>query len=111
MLVNVVAPGGTARRASLEGYLVAGKTGTSQKIINGQYSSRHHVASFVGFLPADNPRLVISVVVDEAQGPGVAYGGLISAPIFQSVAMQSVRYLGIQPLDEYRNLLAWEQRP
>ena len=106
MLVDVVDVKGTARRAALEGYRVAGKTGTSQKIIDGKYSNAHHVASFVGYLPADNPQLVISVIVDDAQNRGVAYGGLISAPVFHNVAMQAVRYLGIQPEEKYRNALA-----
>jgi len=110
MLVNVVDPKGTARRAALVGYKVAGKTGTTQKLIDGKYSSTHHVASFVGYLPAEDPRLVISVIIDDAQSKGVAYGGLISAPAFHNVAMQSVQYLGIQPEGQYRNMLAWENK-
>ncbi len=111
MLVDVVDPKGTARRAAVEGYKIAGKTGTTQKIVDGKYSSTRHVASFVGFLPAENPRLVISVIVDEAKARGgVSYGGLISAPAFHNVAMQSVRYLGIQPEDQFRNMLAWENK-
>ena len=57
MLVSVVSKEGTARRAAIEGFSVAGKTGTTQKIIEGKYSNRHHVASFVGYFPAHDPRL------------------------------------------------------
>ena len=111
MLVDVVDPKGTARRAAIEGYKIAGKTGTTQKIVDGKYSSRHHVASFVGYLPADHPQLVISVIIDEAKARGgISYGGLVSAPVFHNVAMQSVRYLGIQPETPFRNMLAWENK-
>ena len=66
MLCEVVR-NGTATRASLQDITVAGKTGTTQKIINGHYSTDHHVATFSGYLPAELPRLVITVIVDDAQ--------------------------------------------
>ena len=65
MLVSVVSLEGTARQAIIKGYDVAGKTGTSQKIVNGKYSRNHHVGSFVGFFPAEDPQISITVVVDE----------------------------------------------
>ena len=65
MLVSVVSKEGTARKAAIEGFSVAGKTGTTQKIIDGKYSNRHHVASFVGYFPSNDPKVVITVVVDE----------------------------------------------
>ena len=97
MLADVVGVDGTARRAAIENYAVAGKTGTTQKIVGGRYSNQHHVASFTGFFPAENPALVVTVVVDEPQGPGVGYGGLVAAPAFRNIAESCIAYLGIRP--------------
>lgn len=100
MLAEVVGEEGTARRAMIENYGVAGKTGTTQKIVNGRYSHQHHVGSFVGFFPQSNPRLVITVVVDEAQLSGVNYGGVVAAPAFKNIAAHCIQYLGIPPEPE-----------
>lgn len=97
MLVDVVGKDGTARKAAINNYSVAGKTGTTQKIVNGKYSRQHHVASFSGFFPANNPALVITVVVDEPQLKGVGYGGSVSAPAFRNIAEACIAYLGIRP--------------
>lgn len=97
MLEKVVSDEGTARRAHIEDYRVAGKTGTTQKIIDGRYSNRHHVASFSGFFPVDRPRLVITVIVDEPEIPGSGYGGRVAAPAFKNLAQQCIRHLGIPP--------------
>jgi cell division protein FtsI/penicillin-binding protein 2 len=97
MLADVVGENGTARRAAIENYLVAGKTGTTQKLIDGRYSNRHHVASFSGFFPADDPALVITVVVDEPNLEGVGYGGAVAAPAFRNIAEACIGYLGIRP--------------
>lgn len=97
MLADVVGEEGTARRAAIENYDVAGKTGTTQKIVNGQYSRQHHVASFSGFFPADKPALVITVVVDDPQSRGVGYGGSVAAPAFRNIAESCIAYLGIRP--------------
>lgn len=96
MLADVVGKEGTARKAWIENYMVAGKTGTTQKIVNGQYSRQHHVASFSGFFPADNPALVITVVVDEPKFNGTGYGGSVSAPAFRNIAEACIAYLGIR---------------
>lgn len=96
MLADVVGKEGTARKAWIENYMVAGKTGTTQKIVNGQYSRQHHVASFSGFFPADNPALVITVVVDEPKFKGTGYGGTVSAPAFRNIAEACIAYLGIR---------------
>ena len=72
---------------------MAGKTGTAQKPVPGGYSSTDHVASFVGFLPAESPEIGIIVVVDEPQP--VHVGGRVAAPVFKTIASQAVRYLGI----------------
>lgn len=108
MLVDVVGKEGTARRAFFENYAVAGKTGTTQKIINGQYSRQHHVASFSGFFPADTPALVITVVVDDPQSKGVGYGGTVSAPAFRNIAEACIAYLGIRPVKPDASFLALE---
>ena len=99
MLVSVVTPEGTARRGAIDGFNVAGKTGTTQKIIDGKYSNRHHVASFVGYFPAENPRLVITVVVDEPKMKKglLGYGGVVAAPSFQRIGSAIASYLGMQP--------------
>jgi cell division protein FtsI/penicillin-binding protein 2 len=106
MLVKVVGQEGTARRAALPGFNVAGKTGTTQKIIDGRYSSRHHVASFSGFFPAERPRVVITVVVDDASLTGTSYGGVVAAPAFRNLAEGLIHHLGIQPPTDNRNLIA-----
>ncbi|MGE9295326.1 MAG: peptidoglycan D,D-transpeptidase FtsI family protein [Puniceicoccales bacterium] len=100
MLAEVVGVEGTARRAFIEDYGVAGKTGTTQKIVNGRYSNRHHVGSFVGFFPKSEPRLVITVVVDEPKLKGVGYGGVVAAPAFRKIAENCIQYLGIPPEPE-----------
>ena len=106
MLADVVGENGTARRAAIENYQVAGKTGTTQKLVNGRYSNHHHVASFSGFLPADRPELVITVVVDEPKLPGVGYGGSVAAPAFRNIAEACIAYLGIRPSREREEFLA-----
>jgi len=95
LLARVTEDGGTGRRARVAGYTVAGKTGTAQKPVNGVYSSSAHVASFVGFLPAENPEIALIVVVDE---PRVKHtGGVVAAPVFSRIAGEAVRYLDIPP--------------
>lgn len=97
MLADAVGVNGTARQAAIDNYDVAGKTGTTQKIVGGRYSNQHHVASFSGFFPAENPALVVTVVVDEPQGSGVGYGGSVAAPAFRNIAESCIAYLGIRP--------------
>lgn len=95
MLAKVCSEG-TGKRAAIPGYEVAGKTGTTQKYINGRPSNRHHVASFSGFFPASDPKVVITVVVDEPKGIR-GYGGSVAAPVFKEVAMEAIRQLEIKP--------------
>ncbi|MFH0953050.1 MAG: penicillin-binding protein 2 [Verrucomicrobiota bacterium] len=95
LLARVTEEGGTGTRARVEGYSVAGKTGTAQKAIPGGYSDMDNVASFVGFLPAENPEIGIIVVVDEPQP--LHTGGVVAAPVFQEIAAQAARYLDIPP--------------
>ncbi|HKG40442.1 MAG TPA: penicillin-binding protein 2 [Conexibacter sp.] len=97
MLRGVLAAGGTASEASIEGYDLAGKTGTANKVDadTGEYSDTRYVASFMGFAPASHPELLVSVVVDEPQG--AIYGGQVAAPAFQKIVAFAVPYLGIKP--------------
>jgi cell division protein FtsI/penicillin-binding protein 2 len=97
MLEGVVAPGGTASEVTVPGYKLAGKTGTAEKVDakTGEYSKSRYVASFVGFAPAANPRLLVSVMVDEPQGN--IYGGQVAAPAFGEIAAFALQYLRIAP--------------
>lgn len=95
MLEMVVQPGGTAPKAHIPGYRVAGKTGTAHKVENGRYANKY-VASFVGFAPVSKPRLVVAVMVDEPSN-GRYYGGDVAAPIFAQVMAGSLRTLGVAP--------------
>jgi len=97
LLGRVSEEGGTARRARVDGYAVAGKTGTAQKPEGGGYSQTDYMASFVGFLPARQPEIGIIVVVDEPQP--LHTGGSVAAPVFRRIAEQAVRYLDIPPYD------------
>ena len=97
MLVDVVGPEGTARKAHIENFRVAGKTGTTQKIVDGRYSHSQHVASFSGFFPADKPELVITVIVDHPKFDGLGYGGSVSGPAFRNIANSCINHLGIRP--------------
>ncbi|HEY9249221.1 MAG TPA: penicillin-binding protein 2 [Rariglobus sp.] len=111
MLQKVASKEGTAPMAAIDSFEVAGKTGTAQKLINGRYSERNHVGSFVGFFPASRPRVVITVIVDDAKVPNgrIAYGSTVAAPSFRHIAEQLIQYLDIKPVIEPgRNLLVME---
>lgn len=96
MLESVISAEGTAPQAAIEGYRVAGKTGTAHKPDKGGYSADKYIASFIGFAPASNPRLIIAVMVDEPAG-GQYYGGTVSAPVFKQVMQGALRQLDIAP--------------
>ena len=93
MLEGVLAPGGTASEVSVPGYTLAGKTGTAQVAENGTYSETKYIASFIGFAPAQDPRLLVAVIVDEPQGE--IYGGSVAAPAFGKIAAFALPYLGV----------------
>jgi cell division protein FtsI (penicillin-binding protein 3) len=95
MLEMVVLPGGTAPKAQVAGYRVAGKTGTAHKLEGHVYVDKY-VSSFVGFAPASNPRLVIAIMIDEPAG-GQYYGGTVAAPVFSSIMGAALRLLGVPP--------------
>ena len=95
MMVTVTEPGGTATRARVPGFRVAGKTGTAEKAENGRYGAGR-IGSFIGFLPADDPVLAIVVSVDEPR-KGSRYGGIVAAPAFAEIGEEALRYLGVEP--------------
>ena len=100
-LKTVVEEGGTAPRAKLEHYTVAGKTGTARKFISGHgYRSGKYFASFIGFFPAEKPEVVISVIFNEPKGS--IYGGVISGPVFKGIATRLANYLNVTPSDQLR---------
>jgi cell division protein FtsI/penicillin-binding protein 2 len=98
MLKGVLKPGGTASEVRIPGYSLAGKTGTANKIdpTTHEYSQSAYVASFVGFAPADDPKLLISIMVDEPQG-GSIFGGQVAAPAFGKIAGFALQYQKIPP--------------
>lgn len=98
IMQGVTEVGGTARAAAIDGYAVAGKTGTAQKVTGGHYDASKWVSSFIGFAPAEDPRIALVVMVDEPQGGHL--GGAIAAPIFKDIAEQALRYLHVAPTRE-----------
>ena len=104
-LKYITKEGGTSKRADIMGYTEAGKSGTSEKIIDGNYSKINHISSFVGFAPATNPRFVLLVSIDDPEVkfiPGVGkhqHGGVCAAPVFREIASRSLQYLGVAPDD------------
>lgn len=101
MLEMVVQPGGTAPKAQVLGYRVAGKTGTAHKLGIGGYQSDKYISSFIGMAPASNPRLIIAVMIDEPSD-GQYYGGAVAAPVFSAVMSGALRMLAV-PQDAPNN--------
>jgi cell division protein FtsI (penicillin-binding protein 3) len=94
-LKTVVTADGTAAGAALKDYTVAGKTGTAQKVENGAYAEHKYISSFMGFFPADNPQLCISIVMDDPKEG--YYGGQVCGPVFKEIAERCASYLNIPP--------------
>ncbi len=96
ILQTVMLPGGTGTQAALDGYTACGKTGTARKVDeNGQYANDRHVASFIGFAPAEEPRIAVLVVIDEPKGQ--IYGGAVAAPVFRKITQSTLNYLNVPP--------------
>jgi len=95
-IMEQVVERGTAKRAQIGGFTIAGKTGTAQKLENGRYSKTDHFGSFVGFMPSRNPAIAMIVVIDAAKAVS-DHGGVAAAPVFQRIAEAAVRYLGLSP--------------
>ncbi len=108
MMEKVTEEGGTGTKAALAGYKVCGKTGTAQKIDEtGTYAKGKYVSSFVGFVPAENPVASILVMIDEPQK--AHYGGVVAAPVFQKVALQTLNFMNIPPDGKTDHLTADRQ--
>jgi cell division protein FtsI (penicillin-binding protein 3) len=103
----VTKPGGSAPKGDVYGYTEAGKTATTEKIINGTYSKKDHISTFIGFAPAKNARFVILIAIDDPEFkyiPGVGknqLGGQCAAPAFREIASRTLQYLGVEPDDPY----------
>jgi cell division protein FtsI/penicillin-binding protein 2 len=87
---------GTGPKAAIAGFQVAGKTGTAQKLVNGQYVHNQYYSSFIGFFPADKPELCIYVTLDNPQGKD-KYAGLVAGPIFHDIGLRVASYLNMKP--------------
>lgn len=103
MLEAAAGPNGTAPKAQVPGYRVAGKTGTAYKIADGKYVKKY-VASFAGFAPVSAPRIIIAVMLDEPSS-GNHYGGSVAAPVFSSVAASALRALNVRPDSSVTNII------
>jgi cell division protein FtsI/penicillin-binding protein 2 len=110
MLVKTVSPLGTAPQAQIAGMEVAGKTGTAQRLQpTGGYSNSEVDVSFIGYFPASDPRLIISVVINNPQ-EGIRYGGQLAGPSFKRVAEQLIHLMGISPTAHIRGLIAMDEK-
>lgn len=94
-----VVQNGTGRNAFIDGYRVGGKTGTAQKVKDGHYMVGNYITSFIGFLPADDPQIIVYVAVDNAKGVS-QYGGTVAAPIARNILVDSISALGIKKRDD-----------
>lgn len=110
MLERVTHPGGTAPRARVDGYRVAGKTGTAHKLVNGSYEGRTYVSTFVGLAPVSDPRLVVAVVIDEPGGREY-FGGLVAAPVFSNVMAGALRFMAVPPDAPFERGTSWRDAP
>ena len=105
MLEMAAGPGGTAPKAQVMGYRVAGKTGTARKVgRSGTYDNTRYVGSFVGFAPVSNPRIVVAVMIDEPSN-GTYYGGDVAAPVFSAVVGGALRTLNVEPDSPIKSLI------
>jgi cell division protein FtsI/penicillin-binding protein 2 len=111
-LKDVVSKQGTAQKAAVPGFAVAGKTGTAQKIDpKGGYMQGRYVVSFVGFMPADQPRFTLLVLLDDpVTNAGEAYGGLVAGPVFSRMAEKAARYLDLSPTEGITPLAANQKK-
>jgi cell division protein FtsI (penicillin-binding protein 3) len=95
VMLGVMEKNATGELAAIDGYPIAGKTGTADKVINGHYDHTRVVANFVGIVPAEHPRFVLGVMIDEPQP--AHYGGKVAGPVFKEIAEETLRYLGVPP--------------
>lgn len=96
LMVSVTEPGGTGTAGAVDGFDVGAKTGTARKLVNGRYVDYKHVATFIGFAPAKNPRVIVAVTIDEPTANGY-YGGVVTGPPFKKIMGGSLNILGVSP--------------
>lgn len=111
LALESVVTNGTGRNAFIDGYRVGGKTGTAQKVKDGAYMSGNYILSFVGFLPADNPKVIVYVAIDNPKGV-VQYGGTVAAPIAKAILEDSITALDIKKSDgaSEKNYQSWDKK-
>jgi cell division protein FtsI (penicillin-binding protein 3) len=110
MMESVVTTDGTAIKAAVPGYRIAGKTGTAHKAQNGSYATDQYMSTFVGMAPASKPRVVLAVVVDSPSN-GQYYGGLVSAPVFSRIMAETLRLMNVEPDRSAEHLAQQGQLP
>lgn len=110
MLEMAARPGGTAPLAQVNGYRVAGKTGTAHKLVDGQYSKNRYVSTFVGYAPASDPKLIIAVMLDEPSA-GKYFGGAVAAPVFSQVMAGALRILNVSHDAPSSNVVVFPAAP
>ena len=96
LMISVTEAGGTGTAGAVDGFDVGAKTGTARKLVNGRYVDNKHVATFIGFAPAKNPRVIVAVTIDEPTANGY-YGGVVTGPVFKQVMGGSLNILGVSP--------------
>ncbi|HHK0357858.1 TPA: peptidoglycan D,D-transpeptidase FtsI family protein [Neisseria gonorrhoeae] len=105
LMVSVTEPGGTGTAGAVDGFDVGAKTGTARKLVNGRYVDYKHVATFIGFAPAKNPRVIVAVAIDEPTANGY-YSGVVTGPVFKQVMGGSLNILGVSPTKPLTNVAA-----
>ncbi|HGG8145605.1 TPA: peptidoglycan D,D-transpeptidase FtsI family protein [Neisseria meningitidis] len=105
LMVSVTEAGGTGTAGAVDGFDVGAKTGTARKLVNGRYVDYKHVATFIGFAPAKNPRVIVAVTIDEPTANGY-YGGVVTGPVFKQVMGGSLNILGVSPTKPLTNVAA-----
>ncbi|HGH6471695.1 TPA: peptidoglycan D,D-transpeptidase FtsI family protein [Neisseria meningitidis] len=110
LMVSVTEPGGTGTAGAVDGFDVGAKTGTARKLVNGRYVDNKHVATFIGFAPAKNPRVIVAVTIDEPTANGY-YGGVVTGPPFKKIMGGSLNILGVSPTKPLTNNVAAVKTP
>ena len=105
LMISVTEAGGTGTAGAVDGFDVGAKTGTTRKLVNGRYVDNKHVATFIGFAPAKNPRVIVAVTIDEPTANGY-YGGVVAGPVFKQVMGGSLNILGVSPTKPLTNVAA-----
>nr|BAN81581.1 penicillin binding protein 2 [Neisseria gonorrhoeae] len=105
LMVSVTEAGGTGTAGAVDGFDVGAKTGTTRKLVNGRYVDNKHVATFIGFAPAKNPRVIVAVTIEEPTANGY-YGGVVTGPVFKQVMGGSLNILGVSPTKPLTNVAA-----